>query len=100
MLTVEMAASARFLLRVGEAVLKGPLRVGVRWTGNLSGSGYYVVVADLGSTDRRRCVAGTSCYVDASKGLSRNQEMGWAIKIVLVRGNLVVSNKTICLLGV
>jgi len=77
----------------------GRLKVGVRWTNDLRGSGYYVIVADIGSADRRRCLTGTSCYVVASRRLAPQQEMGWSIKILRTKGNRVLSDKTVCIVA-
>ena len=77
----------------------GRTKVGVVWQNDLRGSGYYVIVAAVGSTDRRKCVSGTSCIVTASKPLAHTQEVGYGIKIVRTKGNVVLSDKTVCLLG-
>jgi len=77
----------------------GRLRVGVVWQNDLRNSGYYVIVAGVGTTDRLRCVSGTACLLVARKPLAHAEETGWNIKIVKTRGNVVLSDKTVCLVG-
>jgi hypothetical protein len=57
------------------------LTIGVTWTNNIRNSGYYVLVSDMGSTDRRRCTVGTSCFLTSTKTL-KTTETGYAIRIV------------------
>jgi hypothetical protein len=80
-------------------VRPGRVTVGVRWTNDIRNSGYYVLVSDMGSTDRRRCTVGTSCVLTATKPLVKTAETGYAIRIVQVKGNRVLSNKTVCVMG-
>jgi hypothetical protein len=80
-------------------VKAGRVTIGVRWTNDIRNSGYYVPVSDMGSTDRRRCTIGTSCFLSSSKPLVKSAETGYAIRIVQVKGNRVVSNKTVCVMG-
>ena len=77
----------------------GRLRVGVVWQNDLRNSGYYVIVAGVGTTDRLRYVSGTACLLVARRPLAHAQETGWNIKIVKTRGNVVLSDKTVCLVG-
>ena len=80
-------------------VRAGRVTVGVTWTNNIRNSGYYVLVSDMGSTDRRRCTTGTSCVLTSVKPLGKSAKTGYAIRIVQVKGNKVVSNKTVCVMG-
>lgn len=91
----QLAASADAYL----PVKAGRVTVGVTWTHNIRKSGYYVLVSDMGSTDRRRCTIGTSCVLTSSKPLVKSAETGYAIRIVQIKGNKVVSNKTVCVMG-
>ena len=77
----------------------GRLSVGARWSNDLSGTGYYVKIADTGSKDLRRCRTGTSCKVSATKTIVNGQEMTWSIQILRTRDGTLVSQKIICLVG-
>jgi hypothetical protein len=52
----------------------------------------------MGSTDRR-CTSERSRVLISSKPLGKAAETGYAIRIVRVKGNRVVSNKTVCVMG-
>ncbi|MSO96328.1 MAG: hypothetical protein EXQ81_11165 [Thermoleophilia bacterium] len=81
-------------------VRAGRLTVGARWRGNVKGSGYYILISDSSSADKRRCRTGTTCTVAASKGLRRAQEMEWSIQTIRASTGVVVAQKIICLVGV
>ena len=80
-------------------ITTGRTRVNVRWTNDLRGSGYYVVVKDAGLNNRQRCTTGTTCNVVWNKTLRPADEMAWTIQIVRARGNKVVSEKNVCVVG-
>lgn len=80
-------------------VRTGKLTVGARWTGNVKGSGYYVLIIDSNSADKRRCRIGTTCTVVASKGIRKAQEMNWSIQIIRTSTGVMASQKIICLVG-
>lgn len=81
-------------------VRAGRLTVGARWIGKVQGSGYYVLIVDSGSTDKRRCRVGTTCTVVSSKGIRKTQEMNWSIQIIRSSTGVLASQKIICLAGV
>jgi len=82
------------------SVRAGRLTVGARWTGNVRGSGYYILIADSGSTDKRRCRTGTTCTVVSTKGVKKAQEMTWSIQVIRSSTGVMVSQKVVCLAGV
>ena len=81
-------------------VRAGRLTVGASWTGNVAGSGYYILVADSNSATKRRCRVGTTCTVVASKGIRKAQEMNWSIQIIRSSTGVMAGQKVICLIGV
>lgn len=81
-------------------VRAGKLTVGARWTGNVTGSGYYVLIADSGSSAKKRCRTGTSCTLVASKGIRKGQETTWSVQIIRSSTGVMASQKIICLVGV
>ena len=80
-------------------ITTGRTQVSVRWSNDLRGSGYYVVVKDVGRHTNRRCTTGTSCVAVWSKNLRASDEMAWTIQIVQAQGNKVVSEKNVCVVG-
>ena len=78
----------------------GRLTVGARWTGNVTGSGYTILISNSSSADRRRCRVGTTCTVVSSKGLGKGQEIEWSIQTIRTSTGAMVAQTIICLIGV
>ena len=77
----------------------GRVKIVATWTNDVHNSGYYVLVSDMRSSERRRCTVGTSCSVTSARPLARTAEMAYAIRVVQVRGHRVISTRTVCLIG-
>jgi len=77
----------------------GRMQVAARWTNDLRGTGYYVIIVNSAKTASRRCTTGTSCLVSASKPLGIGNEVSWSIQIRRTPGNKLLSEKVVCLIG-
>jgi hypothetical protein len=75
----------------------GPLTIRVTWVTNLKGTGHHVIITSPGGTDRRRCVAGTSCVLAAKRVVAKGNESSWSVQIY--KGLKLVTEKVVCLVG-
>jgi hypothetical protein len=79
----------------------GKLRVEARWTNDPRASGYRIVISttEPQARDFAVCSRGTSCVVGRRVPIDVDEEMSWAVKLVTVKGNEVVTGIRVCLRG-